>query len=66
MLLKSKNLWNTTHHREKANANLLDDKDIQTLEINGKSVIAINVHLEKYSIYSVIKLNYKYTYCQCF
>lgn len=38
-----KDLWNTVNSREKVNVNLLDDEDIQTVESEGKSVIAITV-----------------------
>lgn len=38
-----KDLWNTVNNREKVNINLLYDDDIQTIEVYGKKVIAINV-----------------------
>ncbi|HRL64598.1 MAG TPA: ATP-binding protein, partial [Segatella copri] len=38
-----KDLWNTVNSREKVNINLLYDDDIQTIDIGGRKVIAINV-----------------------
>ena len=36
-----KDLWNTLNSREKVNINLLYDDDIQTIDVDGKKVIAI-------------------------
>ena len=36
-----KDLWNTVNSREKVNINLLCDDDIQTIDIDGKNIIAI-------------------------
>ena len=36
-----KDLWNTVNSREKVNINLLYDDDIQTIDVDGKKVIAI-------------------------
>ena len=36
-----KDLWNTVNSREKMNINLLYDDDIQTIDIDGKKIIAI-------------------------
>ena len=38
-----KDLWNTVNSREKVNINLLCDDDIQTIDIDGKNIIALNV-----------------------
>ena len=38
-----KDLWNTVNSREKVNINLLCDDDIQTIDIDSKKIIAINV-----------------------
>ena len=37
-----KDLWNTVNSREKVNINLLYDDDIQTIDDDGKKVIAIS------------------------
>lgn len=37
-----KDLWNTVNSREKVNINLLYDDDIQTIDVDGKKVIAIS------------------------
>ena len=37
-----KDLWNTVNSREKVNINLLCDDDIQTIDVDGKKVIAIS------------------------
>ena len=38
-----KDLWNTVNSREKVNINLLYDDDIQTIDVDGKKIIAINL-----------------------
>ncbi len=38
-----KDLWNTVNNREKVNVNLLRDEDVQTVDVDGKSVVIINV-----------------------
>ena len=45
-----KDLWNTVNSREKVNINLLYDDDIQTIDINGRKVIAINVPRADYTV----------------
>ncbi len=37
-----KDLWNTVNSREKVNINFLYDDDIQTIDVDGKKVIAIS------------------------
>ncbi|MGM9833179.1 MAG: RNA-binding domain-containing protein [Candidatus Limisoma sp.] len=44
-----RDLWNTINSKEKVNINLLHDEDVQTIEVDGKSVIAINVPRAEYS-----------------
>ena len=44
-----KDLWNTVNSREKVNINLLCDDDIQTIDIDGKNIIAINVPRADYT-----------------
>ena len=38
-----KDLWNIVNSKEKVNVNLLHDDDIQTINFDGKEIIAINV-----------------------
>ena len=38
-----KDLWNMVNSKEKVNINLLRDEDIQTIDVDGKNVIIINV-----------------------
>lgn len=38
-----KDLWNMLNNKEKVSLNLLHDDDVKTLEIDGKTVVAINV-----------------------
>ena len=45
-----KDLWNTVNSREKVNINLLYDDDIQTIDIDGRKVIAINVPRADYTV----------------
>lgn len=45
-----KDLWNTVNSREKVNVNLLHDEDVQTIAIEDKSVIAINVPRAEYNL----------------
>ena len=45
-----KDLWNTVNSREKVNINLLYDDDIQTIDVDGKKVIAINVPRADYTV----------------
>ncbi len=44
-----KDLWNTINSREKVSVNLLHDEDIQTVEVDEKTVIAINVPRADYN-----------------
>lgn len=55
-----KDLWNTVNSREKVNINLLYDDDIQTIDVDGKKVIAINVPRADYTVRPVIST----TICQ--
>ena len=54
-----KDLWNTVNSREKVNINLLYDDDIQTIDIDGKKVIAINVPRADYTARPVYINNVK-------
>ena len=45
-----KDLWNTVNSREKVNINLLQDDDIQTIDVDGKKIIAINVPHADYTV----------------
>ena len=45
-----KDLWNTVNSREKVNINLLCDDDIQTIDIDSKKIIAINVPRADYTV----------------
>lgn len=45
-----KDLWNTINSHEKVNINLLHDEDIQTVNVDGKNVIVINVPRADYTI----------------
>ena len=38
-----KDLWNTVNSKEKVNINLLRDDDVQTVDVDGKSIVVINV-----------------------
>ena len=38
-----KDIWNTINSKEKVNVNLLRDEDVQTIDIDGKNIVAINV-----------------------
>lgn len=38
-----KDLWNTINNREKVNLNLLRDDDVHTIDVDGKSIVVINV-----------------------
>ena len=38
-----KDLWNTINSKEKVNVNLLRDEDVQAIDIEGKTVVAVNV-----------------------
>ena len=38
-----KDLWNTLNSKEKVSVNLLRDKDVQVLNIDGRDIIVINV-----------------------
>ena len=51
-----KDLWNTVNSREKVNINLLYD-DIQTIDIDGKKIIAINVPRADYTVRPVYIYN---------
>lgn len=41
-----KDLWNTLNSKEKVSVNLLRDKDVQVLNIDGRDIIVINVPLQ--------------------
>ena len=43
-------MWNTVNSREKVNINLLQDDDIQTIDVDGKKIIAINVPHADYTV----------------
>lgn len=45
-----KDLWNMLNSREKVNVNLLYDDDVQTIDVDGKNVIAINVPRADYTV----------------
>ena len=38
-----KDLWNTINSKEKVNVNLLRDEDVQAIDVEGKTVVAVNV-----------------------
>lgn len=38
-----KDLWNIINSKEKVNVNLLRDEDVQTVDVDGKSIVVINV-----------------------
>lgn len=38
-----KDLWNIINSKEKVNVNLLRDEDVQTIDVDGKSIVVINV-----------------------
>ena len=38
-----KDLWNTINSKEKVNMNLLRDEDVQTNDVDGKTIVSINV-----------------------
>lgn len=44
-----KDLWNMVNSKEKVNINLLRDEDIQTIDVDGKNVIIINVPRATYT-----------------
>lgn len=45
-----KNLWDIVNNKEKVNVNLLHDGDVQTLDVEGKAIVAINVPRADYTI----------------
>ncbi len=45
-----KDLWNVINNHEKVNINLLHDEDIQIVDVDGKSVVAVNVPRAHYTI----------------
>ena len=45
-----KDLWNIVNSKEKVNVNILHDDDVQTIDIDGKEIIAINVPRADYTI----------------
>ena len=45
-----KDLWNTVNSREKVNINLLHEEDVQTLDVDGKKVIAIHIPRADYTV----------------
>ena len=45
-----KDLWNTINSKEKVNINILRDEDVQTIDIDDKKVIAINIPRADYAI----------------
>lgn len=44
-----KDLWNIVNNKEKVNVNLLCDDDVQTIDVDGKNVIAVNVPRAAYT-----------------
>lgn len=38
-----KDLWNIVNSKEKVNVNLLRDEDVQVVDVEGKSVVVVNV-----------------------
>lgn len=59
-------LWNTVNSREKVNINLLHDEDVQTVEVDGKDVIAIHVPRAEYNLRPIYINNnpMRGTYCR--
>ncbi|WP_337950671.1 AlbA family DNA-binding domain-containing protein, partial [Prevotella sp.] len=45
-----KDLWNIVNSKEKVNVNLLHDDDVQTIDVDGKEIIAINVPRADYTV----------------
>lgn len=45
-----KNLWDIVNNKEKVNVNLLKDDDVQTIDVEGKAIVAINVPRADYTI----------------
>lgn len=45
-----KNLWDIVNNKEKVNVNLLKDDDVQTIDAEGKAIVAINVPRADYTI----------------
>lgn len=45
-----KNLWDIVNNKEKVNVNLLKDDDVQTIDADGKAIVAINVPRADYTI----------------
>ena len=45
-----KDLWNIVNSKQKVNVNLLHDDDIQTIDFDGKEIIAINVPRADYTV----------------
>lgn len=45
-----KDLWNTINSTEKVNINLLHDKDVQIVDVDGKNVITVNIPRADYTI----------------
>ena len=45
-----KNLWDIVNNKEKVNVNLLKDDDVQTIDVEGKVIVAINVPRADYTI----------------
>ena len=45
-----KNLWDIVNNKEKVNINLLHDNDVQTIDAEGKAIVAINVPRADYTI----------------
>ena len=45
-----KDLWNIVNSKEKVSVNLLHDDDIQTIDFDGKEIIAINVPRADYTV----------------
>ena len=40
-----KDIWNVVNNPEKVSMNLLKDEDVEVVEMGGKKVVAINVHV---------------------
>ena len=45
-----KDLWNIINSKEKVNVNLLRDEDVQVMDVEGKSVVIINVPRARYNL----------------
>ena len=43
-------LWNIINSKEKVNVNLLRDEDVQVVDVEGKSVVVVNVPRARYNL----------------